>query len=226
MMVAMELWRLSGRSEYLEQAQLAWFNALGHGQRANGGFGCDNCPGADGEDDLFFKTEESHWCCSMRGAEGLARMTQFCAVRSGDTLCLPFGLPGSYASGPHRFEIESGYPRVARWTFLNRGPDRLRISLYLPSWVDDIPGRDSNGWLAIDLAPGSTHLVEGSLSKRSRPVLPSSLRLRPEAEGRHVHMEGPLILGQSGERWEPIAFDYQRGDLNKANSGKRILHTT
>ena len=78
----MELWKHTQNQDYLEQAQLIWFNALGHAQRSNGGFGCDNCPGADGEVELKFKVKEAHWCCTMRGAEGLFRINETQVIES------------------------------------------------------------------------------------------------------------------------------------------------
>ena len=47
---------------------------MGYGQRPNGGWGCDLCAGARDE---FLRPAaeifEACWCCTMRGAEGLAR---------------------------------------------------------------------------------------------------------------------------------------------------------
>jgi low affinity Fe/Cu permease len=74
-MVAMQLWRFTGNAEYLDTAQHIYYNGISGTQRANGGFGCNNCAGA--EDHLLsVKIEEAHWCCTMRGSEGLARVAQ------------------------------------------------------------------------------------------------------------------------------------------------------
>ena len=58
---------------YLELAHNILYNALYYAQRANGGFGCDNCAGAF-EPTLRPSGEASYeawWCCTMRGADGL-----------------------------------------------------------------------------------------------------------------------------------------------------------
>ncbi len=83
--VALGLWQFTGKTEYLFDAQLIYYNGIGSEQRANGGFGCNSCLGTydplipdkkGNEPFLRIKTEESHWCCTMRGAEGLASVAQ------------------------------------------------------------------------------------------------------------------------------------------------------
>ena len=48
---------------------------MGYAQRSNGGFGCDECIGSETAGVFLSTLEniyEAFWCCSMRGAEGLA----------------------------------------------------------------------------------------------------------------------------------------------------------
>ncbi len=75
-MVAMQLWQYTQNPSYLEDAQHIYYNAICHTQRANGGFGCDNCPGPV-ENDLKVHAEEAFWCCTMRGGEGLSRAVSY-----------------------------------------------------------------------------------------------------------------------------------------------------
>lgn len=90
-MVAMQLWKHTGRAEYIDQAELIYYNGLCHSQRWNGGFGCDFGPGeARHTHDISVRTDEAHWCCTMRGAEGLARAVAYSYFTEGNRLYIPF----------------------------------------------------------------------------------------------------------------------------------------
>lgn len=228
LMVAMELWRFFDEAEFLHDAHRIWFNALGHGQRSNGGFGCDNCPGADGETELFFKTKESHWCCTMRGGEGLSRMTQYQVARDPDgVLFLPFGLPGDFADGNQALSVRSGYPYSADWVFCNRGKVPLSLKLFVPDWIDGM-GASGDGWLAFGLQPQEERILSGNLRQTERPLLEATTHFLDEpATGPHgklkVRLRGPLILGRYGDDWKPIADDYLRNDMSRDSSRKTLL---
>ncbi|MGF1451956.1 MAG: hypothetical protein ACFB21_07785 [Opitutales bacterium] len=231
LMVAMELWRLTSTTTYLQQAQVIWFNALGHGQRANGGFGCDNCPGADGSTELAFSVPEAHWCCTMRGAEGLARMTQYCAAREGDSLFLPFGLPGDYMAGESRLSVHTSYPRNATWHLANGGSEALPVALFLPPWIAGIPERGDDGWLRLTVPAGEVVEINGHLTEGERPLLPPTTRFAEQhgvsavtGQPLAVRYRGPLLLADyGGGDWRPIADDFLRHDLRKETSAKTLL---
>lgn len=90
-MVAMQLWKHTGKPEYIDQAELIYYNGLCHSQRWNGGFGCDFGPGeARHTHDISVRTDEAHWCCTMRGAEGLASAAAYSYFTEGNTLYIPF----------------------------------------------------------------------------------------------------------------------------------------
>lgn len=67
---------ITGNKEYLDTAELIYYNALCYAQRDNGGFGCDKCVGRE-LNTIYPHIEEAHWCCSMRGGDGLSRVAQF-----------------------------------------------------------------------------------------------------------------------------------------------------
>jgi hypothetical protein len=73
--VAVGLWRWTGDADYLELSERIYYNGLGFAQRANGGFGTQKCSGA-GTPLIAPDCQEAHWCCTMRGAEGLSRAAQ------------------------------------------------------------------------------------------------------------------------------------------------------
>lgn len=90
-MLAVQLWMKTEKSQYKEDAELIYYNALSHSQRNNGGFGTDNCPGIASNDNcLRPKSYEAHWCCTMRGSEGLGYAARTSSFVKGDTLYFPF----------------------------------------------------------------------------------------------------------------------------------------
>ena len=114
-----------------------------------------------GDSDLRFSTEESHWCCTMRGAEGLYRLTEYQVFPDTDgTLRLPFGLPGDYThselgTGNSKLKIESTYPHAATWIFTNLSTTPLTVRLFIPPWIQDLtPAHAQNS----ELATGNPYL--------------------------------------------------------------------
>ena len=88
-MLALQLWERTGKAEYRTDAELIYYNALCHTQRYNGGFGCDSCL-SDEQPALSIHAPEAYWCCTMRGAEGLATAARYSYMLQTDTLVLPF----------------------------------------------------------------------------------------------------------------------------------------
>ena len=203
LMVAMELWRWTREDRYLTQAQQIYFNALGHAQRANGGFGCDNCPGADGEDDLFHKVYEAHWCCTMRGGEGLARVGQYNIAREGDAWLVTFGLGGAAVSEVDRIAVVSEYPNEPRLQVIweaNAQREIARVRVYIPAWFRVAGATDAAGnsvvlgrdqrWLELPLTK-----AEGTWSITGEFVEGTRATLHPLPGGKHrvVRYRGPLL---------------------------------
>lgn len=223
LMVAMELWRHTDDRRYLEDAQYIYFNALGHAQRANGGFGCDNCPGADGEDDLFDKVYEAHWCCTMRGGEGLARMAQYCVARRGNEWLLPFWLPGEFRGNSVRLTIASDYPTQAALRLETDGEVQA-ISLFVPPWMSHVRAEGGNGeltpandgWFRLTLdGERQNWTVGGELAEGSRPLLNPLSRRVP----RVVRYRGPLLLANRPDGEQRVAPIFDRYRADHAESG-------
>ncbi|MBM7565526.1 beta-L-arabinofuranosidase domain-containing protein [Paenibacillus sacheonensis] len=109
---AFELWRLTSKPDYLETAHLIYYNGLSHGQRPNGGFGCDNCAGSK-ERELFALENlyEAYWCCTMRGGEGLARAAEYGYWLDGNLVTVPF-----YHNGVARLPLAAGEAVIRQTT--------------------------------------------------------------------------------------------------------------
>lgn len=90
-LLAVQLWEHTMKPEYRDDAELIYYNGICHTQRNNGGFGCDNCPG-NAIHDVCLKVhvDEAHWCCTMRGGEGLGRATEYAYFIKNDTIFVPF----------------------------------------------------------------------------------------------------------------------------------------
>ena len=94
--IAVNLWRLTGNTDYLADAQKIYYNGISAEQRSNGGFGCNTCTGnhdaVDGKiSDPFFKVmiPEAHWCCTMRGGEGLSRAVEYSYFTQDKNIFIP-----------------------------------------------------------------------------------------------------------------------------------------
>ncbi len=88
-MLAVQLWQHTGKVQYLEDAELIYYNGISHTQRVNGGFGCDNSP-LPNDPYLRIHAYEAHWCCTMRGGEGLGFLGQNSYFVNCNTLLIPF----------------------------------------------------------------------------------------------------------------------------------------
>jgi hypothetical protein len=69
--LALALWRLTGNERYLAEAELIEVNALGFAQRTDGSFGLDSVA-TEAHPLLTPIHPDARWCCTMRGAVGLA----------------------------------------------------------------------------------------------------------------------------------------------------------
>lgn len=145
-MLAVQLWMKTEKSQYKEDAELIYYNALSHSQRNNGGFGTDNCPGVASNDNcLRPKSYEAHWCCTMRGGEGLGYAARTSAFVKGDTLYFPFirGCALDICLGKSdRVKIteETYYPfkNGVRFKINQNQHGVMTIKLPYMSWMDNI----------------------------------------------------------------------------------------
>ena len=135
-MVGTQLWQITGNPRYLEHAHKMYFNGMGHGQRQNGGFGCDTCLGAE---EVFMRINmpEAWFCCTMRGSEGLVRAEEYSFVQSGDSLMLPFFNDATVDFKGGSFQITTAYPYEGAVTVnVEKAPEAgTKLSFFKPSWA-------------------------------------------------------------------------------------------
>ena len=208
--VAMQLWQFTGRQQYLEDAHLIWFNGVGRGQRATGGFGCNTCAGVGGPF-LSMSFYEAYFCCTMRGGEGHSYAIQSAYHTRPGELAVTF-----YNDSTATLDLGKGSLQLVQSTrYPNDGTVRFKVAattttvpivmrLFAPSWMKN-PRLELNG------TPADSHTDAGFLVVRFTPRAGDQLRLdsklkvwsRPSMNphsirGYHVLHAGPLILGHLG----------------------------
>jgi len=114
MLVATELFKITGEEKYLEDANRIYYNGLRYAQRSSGGFGCDECPAVGYEGKTFLQAQAIHyeaaWCCSMRGADGLTYLASNAVLSAEDALTFGFYFDGTYRLNGYTAEIRSEFP--------------------------------------------------------------------------------------------------------------------
>ena len=228
--LAVNLWRLTGRASYLEDAHLILFNGLLPGQLRNGGFGTGPCVGPATGACQTKQHEEAPFCCSMRGAEALARAVQYSYFVDKDTIVLPFYSDSAatlrFADGTCTVRQSTGYPHKGRLrleVLESRVATQKTLRLFLPSWTVrrslqvSVSGRKvaprtagSFVEIAVHLGPGTVIEVFFEQQRGPRGAM------HPDrAHGASRYFDGPLLLGSPTKNAEepltPILDLFARG---------------
>ena len=227
----MNLWRLTGKPSYLEDAHLILFNGLLPGQLRNGGFGTGPCVGANG---LCRAKEhaEAPFCCSMRGGEGLARAIQYSYFMERDTVILAFYSDNAatlrFSDGTCKVREKTGYPhegRVRLEVLESHVTTEKCFRFFVPSWVvarslkvavngGKVEPRFDRSFAEIRVRPAAGMVIEVEFQPESgaRPALHPD-----QSPGAVRHFRGPLLLGSStDDASEPLTplldiFDPAKG---------------
>jgi hypothetical protein len=206
-LLAVNLWRYTGKPTYLEDAQLIYYNGMGATQRFNGGFGCNSCSGADSPF-LQRKVQEAHWCCTMRGGEGLSRAAQYLYFTNADTVYMNFYENNSalieLASGKIEIKEQTSYPFKGEINWEMKNPQLkapLVFKIFIPSWANEV-SLELNGKLIQATVKNSF------ITLNCQPTQGDKLMLRFEQQVKRIPTQnlhsvkgyfslrfGPLILG-------------------------------
>ncbi len=227
--VAVRLWRLTGKTEYLKDAQLILFNGLLANQK-DGDFGTNSCVGPNNE--IFLKPGQiAPWCCSVWGGKGLARAMQYSYFRLGDGVAVT--IPGNSTvtvrlpDGLLTLEQTTGYPYgdgVRFRVLASESGGKRMLALFLPSWINrdstavTVNGQNSeypivDDFLRIErvMKPGDVVEVQFKQMSGVAPLL------RPErTPGFHRYMHGPLVLGADTVDEKKAPLGAQLGPLGAA----------
>ncbi|UVI33713.1 beta-L-arabinofuranosidase domain-containing protein [Paenibacillus spongiae] len=215
-MVAVTLWKHTGKPELLDMAHHIYYNGMGYGQRPNGGFGCDVCTGAHGELSIAPKSEgmfEAFWCCTMRGGEGLSRSVEYCYEYEEGRIVVPF-----YSDSVGRFAMDGGALSISQRTAYpydgyvsleiteSSRTESFVVELYVPGWADasamklkvNGEARDAvirEGFAAVTLEP-----VIGATVELTFPIELRVNRVEGDYSMKEAHSyrHGVLLLGVDG----------------------------
>jgi len=211
-MVALQLWTLTGKFEYLELADRIYWNGICRAQRRNGGFGLESCPTAAAPE-LKVHDAEAHWCCTMRGAEGLSTAAEYVVCARENTLTFAQYHTATVqietAAGTVRLRTETDYPfgGKVRVTVLAAPPQELLLRFFAPSYLaTDEAVKD--GFVERHGAYRVGDVVEVAFTLREG-VLPSQCAANA-GKGLVRPFRGPLLLDVNDpERtvWHRLAED-------------------
>lgn len=181
-LLAVQLWQRTGNPEYRNDAERIYYNAICHTQRFNGGFGCDNCPD-EANPCLKIHAPEAHWCCTMRGGEGLASAVKYTYQLDGKTLYVPFYQQSELQLPVNATEMfalrqETTYPFGEQVRFRIKENTAGITSLKLPSlpWASDYAlmvnnvacsVHVDNGFITLDRVFQEGDVIELSFKQKS-----------------------------------------------------------
>lgn len=217
-MLAVQLWMNTGKKEYVEDAEHIYYNAIAFAQRSNGGFGTDNCPGlASGEDFLRPRIYEAHWCCTMRGGEGLGSAVKYSAFVRKDTVYVPFMRECSFnaalAKGDIRFAESTGYPFDTKVEFAVEKNTAGKVSLKLPhmSWMlnpvltyngKQIDVKEENGFFCVTKKFSEGDIISMAFEHEIRKE--GTINKANTLPTQYKYYKGPLLLCREGESLVPV----------------------
>jgi hypothetical protein len=215
--LTVNLWRLTGRASYLEDAHLILFNGLLPGQLPNGGFGTGPCVGHAKGLGRTRMHSEATFCCSMRGGEALARAIEYSYFLDQDKVFLPFYADSMatlrFADGTCRVSQHTGYPykgQVRLEVMESQVNKETKWHFFVPPWATPnsyeirVNGRKVAPRLAHSFAEVTVRPVVGTVMEVAflQERGPRAAAQSSQAAGSYRYFDGPLLLGSSTEKAE------------------------
>ena len=201
---ALELFKITREISYLEIAHKIYYNALGHAQRPNGGFGCDICVGHGTE---FIKHHgtgicEAYWCCTMRGAVGLSYFGHNIVTIEDNELYFLVYNDMEILYNDITITEKTLYPEQGMTKIKIKNPkgNVLKLWLFIPSYARNVQVTlngshlDSiieNGFTAVQIVPGNSEIV----IEFEIPLLRAPVVNDQAIEGHFGYWYGFLMLG-------------------------------
>jgi DUF1680 family protein len=212
-MLTTQLWQITGKTKYLEEAHKIYYNGIEHAQRANGGFGLDECTGAKGPF-LKMNLDEAWWCCTMRGSEGLVRAVEYSFMQSNDTLILPFFNNANVMFNSGSFKIRTDYPFNDKIIVdvLKAPTAGTKVSFLHPSWSDTVsltrngkimPFSEKDGFFIYDgsIRPDDTFVY----TFKQKPYFAGTQNIHSMPGYKKIYY-GPLILSANVNESQEITL--------------------
>lgn len=237
-MVAVQLWKNTGNTKYLDDAEKIYWNGMAMTQRANGGFGCDKCVGPASKD-ISVHVYEAYWCCTMRGGEGLARAAEYSYFTRGDQIIIPFYRKSTLNLKGKNISInqDTQYPFGNRITFtLNKVPDKeISLSLFVPEYMQ-VKKLTIKGNTNKPVIVNNFMVVKSEFKAGDQIVLEYAFDIKwVTPQSKEIYdpnlkkiMFGPLVLGYKGDKPAKInagATIMQKGENEFVVEGTDLLLT-
>jgi uncharacterized protein len=241
-LAACQLWQHTGKPEYLEAAQGIYFNGISATQRSNGGFGLNNCSGAR-HTHVFTHTDEAHWCCTMRGGEGLSAAARYSAFTGKDSLWLATymdnQISATLASGKFSCTQQSQYPfgRSTNLTITDAPGAAVTVRLFSPSYLtpesvtvngNAVEMKPEAGFIPVSRVWKSGDVLEFRFTPKLGRIAPRNIH---SIQGYDLIREGPLLLAarlpeQPADKNATPAALAPGGELKAGEPGKPSLGET
>ncbi len=205
--VAINLWRLTGNTVYLADAQHIFYNGMGFEQRYSGSFGCSSCLGA-GTPMMILTTNDTHWCCTMRGGVGLSRAIQYAFFIHENNIYIPdFKDVTSkicIQNNTVKMQQKTEYPyngKVAFEVLEGSTSEPVNMHFYMPEWIKSPEIKTAGETVEFEMKNGfavvTKQLSKGTIIELSFDMVTGSRNPVNEntIEGYYAFHHGPLLLG-------------------------------
>lgn len=242
--MSVNLWRATKKPAYMEYAHYIFYNAVGHGQRADGGFGTDTCTGAKtSQYPLFLEpvTYDVYWCCNMRGGECLSRAIEYLFFTEDADIYVPFFNSCSaqlvFDDGILQLEEKSGYPYNGDILFevkKNTCNSRKTLHVFLPPWIEkgemlvninnqqvEFEAEDGFAVVVADFRQGDKIRFSFSQTIKSRET-----EYKNSISGYKKYFYGPMLLGIKGDPGREEVILPDKGEFLRRGKSEFIVEGT
>ncbi len=213
--LSVNLWRLTSKASYLEDAHMIFFNGVLAGQLRNGGFGTSPCVSDQTAIYTVKEHAEAPFCCTMRGAEGLSRNLQHAYFTENSNVIIPF-----YTSNTATLRLDNGtckvfetteYPYAGKVRFEvleSQTTGKNNLNFFVPSWVipnsfevrvngEKVEAQITKSFANIDLQLAKGTVIEIVFQQHYG----ASTALHPnKSNGALRYFNGPLLLASASDK--------------------------
>jgi uncharacterized protein len=217
--VALKLWQLTGKPQYLEDAHLILFNALLANQQGCGGdFGTNNCVGPN-DTVLLRHKQTAPYCCSVWGGKGFARTMQYSQfMKDNGVIVTIFGnntVTARLPDGALTLRQTTAYPYEGGVKFeviSSESQKERELLVFIPSWIvpetitvvingQKVEPAIKESFLSLKRVMKKADQIEIQFKQLFRCAALLYPDRKPDY---HRYMYGPLALGLDTQTEKPL----------------------
>lgn len=211
--LSLRLWGLTGKHEYLEQAERTLFNEFAMNQFDTGDFGhrvVSRTGSPLGGTDEGGGTARAWWCCTLHGLRAFRDVRAHVFRAQGDRLSYDLPIEGTGEAGGCRFVAESALESAAlvRMSVQAAGMKTVPLMVRKPAWAQAVRVTVNGAPLTAEIHD-SYHIFSRTWKVGDRVEIRYDMRPRMErvdGEARVTLWHGPWLLGIDEMR-NPNFFD-------------------